>query len=202
MQAVRSFELVNKNVETSKRIIANYRNERIYLWTGLSAAEIITTARLLYNFQVRHNNISVFDFSNFTMKNARGEEVHPEILGATDLSRVNEIHKHFRPLTEDELLKFRELWKRVKVTNSLVWILDNGQIIDKDETYFDSFLLSRCTNEFQTPARVVGHTLCDTNFNVGDAFLNYRLKQLTLMQKLEYRGAMKEMRDYEVRLSQ
>ncbi|NLU28594.1 MAG: hypothetical protein GXX03_01895 [Bacteroidales bacterium] len=39
--------------------------------------------------------------------------------------------------------------------NSLLWILDKGQIVEKEETYFDSFLLSYCSQEFQRPTGVL-----------------------------------------------
>ena len=80
--------------------------------------------------------------------------------------------------------------------NSLLWILDNGQMIEKDEDYFNSFLLTYCTHEFQKPARSIGYTLCAIDFNVGDSYLNYRMKQLALMKKVVFRGELKHMRDY------
>ena len=191
---------IKRDIETIKTLIDNYKNEKIYLWTGLVASEIIHTSRLLYHLQPCSNNVFVFDFSNFSMKNIHGEVVCPRCLGATDLSRVDDVEKHFRQLTDEELSRFRKLWERVRFGNSLLWILDSGQIVEKDEDYFDSFLLSYCTHEFQHPARIIGYTLCAVDFNVGDSYLNHRMKQLALMKKVEIRGELKQMRDYEVRL--
>ncbi|MDR1172747.1 MAG: DUF1835 domain-containing protein [Bacteroidales bacterium] len=192
---------INGDIDTIKTFIENYRNEKIYLWTGLAVSEIMNTARLLYHLQPNCKNVFVFDFLNFSMKNICGEVVYPRCLTATDLSRVDEVEKNFRRLTDEELSKFRILWEKVKSGNSLLWILDeNGQIVEKDETWFDSFLLSYCTREFQHPAWIIGHTLCDVDFNIGDLYLNYRMKQLVLMNKLEIRGKLGEMRDYMVKL--
>ncbi len=195
-----TFTLVNRDVETIRTLVANYKHENIYLWTGIAAEEIIHTARLLYHLQPQSNHIYLFDFANFSMKNIRGEVVYPRSLVATDLSRVEHPEKQFRQLTAEELLKFRKLWEKVKSGNSLLWIFEKGQIVEKEETYFDSILLSYCTHEFQHPARIIGHTLCDTDFNVGDSFLNYRMKQLALLNKVEFHGELKQMRDYEVKL--
>jgi len=200
MDTDNTFTLVNRDVEKIRTLVANYKHEKIYLWTGLAAAEIIQTARLLSQLQPQSNHVYLFDFANFSMKNIHGEVVYPGTLVATDLSRVEHHEKQFRQLTAEELLKFRKLWEKVKSGNSLLWIFDKDQIVEKEETYFDSFLLSYCTHEFQHPARIIGHTLCDTDFNVGDSFLNYRMKQLALMDQVEFRGELKQMRDYEVRL--
>ena len=192
---------IDREIETIKTLIENYKNEKIYLWVSVTASEIINTARLLYHLQPSCSNVFAFDFPNFSMKNFRGELVYPKCLGTTDLSRVDDVEKHFRQLTNEELFKYKNLWEKVKLGNSLLWILDkNNQLVAKDETYFDSFLLSYCTNEYQKPARIIGHTLCDIDFNVGDSYLNYRLKQLVLMEKIKARGELKEMRDYEVKL--
>jgi hypothetical protein len=191
---------LNRDIETIKTLIENYKSEKIYLWTGVSALEIIQTARLLYHLKPNRNNVFVFDFYNFSMSNKLGQFVYPKCLGATDLSRVDNLEKYFRQLTEGELCQYRKLWEKVKFGNSLLWVLDeNKQLVAKDETYFDSFLLSYCTNEYQKPAQIIGKTLCDIDFNVGDGYLAYRMKQLVLMGKIQIRGELKEMRDYEVK---
>lgn len=193
---------VNGDIEAIKSFIENYKNEKIYLWTGHAASEIINTARLLYRLQPKNNNVFVFDFSNFSMKNIHGEIVYPRCLNATGLSQVDEVEKHFHQLTDEDVSKFKKLWKKVKFGNSLLWILDkNGQIVEKEETYFDSLLLSYCTHEFQHPARIIGYTLCDVDFNIGDLYLHYRMKQLVLMNKLEICGKLEKMQDYKVKLS-
>ena len=104
-----TFTLVNRDVETIRTLVANYKHENIYLWTGIAAEEIIHTARLLYHLQPQSNHIYLFDFANFSMKNIRGEVVYPRSLVATDLSRVEHPEKQFRQLTAEELLKFRKL---------------------------------------------------------------------------------------------
>ena len=87
----------------------------------------------------------------------------------------------------------------------MLWILDkNGQIVAKDETYFDSLLMSYCTNEFQAPARIIGqalgHLFRTGHDFIGDGYLSWRLKQLVLMNKIEIRGKLEKMQDYEVKL--
>lgn len=67
-------------------------------------------------------------------------------------------------------------------------LLYHGRIVEIQETVGKS----------QIP--IIGQTLCDSDLNVGDSFLNYRMKQLAFMKKVEFRGELKQMRYYEVRL--
>ena len=191
---------VNEDIEKIKTLVENYKNEKIYLWTGFCAYDFLSTARLLYHLPAPCSNIFIVDFSNISVKNRVGRVIYPKVLYVIEPSKVGEIVKHFHQLTDEKLSKFVKLWKKIKSGNSILKILDeNGQILEKEETYFDLLLESYCTNEFQNPARIIGQVLVDIDFNVGDGFLNWRLKQLSMMNKIELRG-MFLMRDYEVKL--
>ena len=61
--------------------------------------------------------------------------------------------------------------------------------------------MSFCSNEFQKSARIIGGTLVETEFSISDWFLNWRLIKMSEMNKIETIGELKDMRDYEVRIS-
>ena len=54
----------------------------------------------------------------------------------------------------------------------------------QEEDYFDESILSNCTNEFRNVARVIGETLYDSNFLIGDSFLHIRVIDLIARKKL------------------
>jgi hypothetical protein len=59
--------------------------------------------------------------------------------------------------------------------------------------------LANCKENFQKAASVIGETLVDIDFIVGDSFLNWRLKLLALNEKIDTQGELNEIRDYEVK---
>lgn len=75
---------------------------------------------------------------------------------------------------------------------------EDGRLVDVPNAYFDIYLLSNINNEFNRAGRIIGHTLVDINFIVGDLYLNWRLKELSSVGKVMFRGELKEIRDYEV----
>jgi phage antirepressor YoqD-like protein len=177
------------------------KSDRIFLWTGFDALEILGTARILYYLQKLDKNIFITDFPNIPVKNIFGKTIYPTALVQTSLTQVREIAKHFNRITDEKLTEWGQLWEKINAGNSMLKILDrSGEILETDETYFDALLESNCSNEFQNAARVIGKTLVDIYFNVGDGYLNWRLKQLCLMKKIESRGTLNEIRDYEVKL--
>ena len=198
--------VINKDIETIKAFIENHENERIYFWTGYCASDILNTARLLYHLPSYCNNIFTIDFSNVTVKNRLGNVIYPKVLYVVEPSQVGEIAKHFYRLKGEKISKLIQLWEKIKVGRSMLRILDkNGQILENEETYFDSLLESFCTSEFQKATRIIGQALghlfhADHDF-IGDMYLDWRLKQLSVMNKIEARGKLNGlMRDYEVKL--
>lgn len=197
-------DAVDKDIETLKKLISNSaKTEEIYLWTGFDASEIVGTARLFYYLSPLDKKIYMADYPNIPLKNIHGKTIYPPTLYTTAAEQVNKVLKQFRLLSKDELKLRCESWERVLSENSIIRVLhENGTISCEKETYFDSYLLSNCQSEFQSAARVIGKTLCDIDFGVGDSYLNWRLKHLVAIKELEACGVPEEIRDYEVRLSE
>ena len=195
---------VNKDLETLRSLVERPEmNGNIFLWTGYCASEILSTARFLYHLPKHNGNIFIADFPNIPVNNIHGNVIYPRSLIVCDLCDVGKVAKHFKQLTDEDITKWRKIWEEIRLENSMLRVMgENGKILEKDETYFDPVLVSYCTNEFQKSAKIIGLTLCDIDFGVGDGFLNWRLKQLVLNNKIEARGVLNEIRDYEVRLAQ
>ncbi|MDD3161392.1 MAG: DUF3658 domain-containing protein [Bacteroidales bacterium] len=175
--------------------------EDIYIWTGYDAAEMIATARVMNHLISLDKRIYVLDFSNVQVQNIVGQTVTPKSLVQTDSFQIKDVATHFKLQQSADLIQWRELWhKNILSESSLLRILDkDGNIYHKQVEYFDAILLSYVKKEFQKAARVIGETLVDIDFAVGDSYLNWRLKELVLRNVLEFRGKLIEIRDYEVR---
>ncbi|MDR0565660.1 MAG: DUF1835 domain-containing protein [Prevotellaceae bacterium] len=195
--------VVEQDLATLKTLVEHYGDiDKIYLWTGCSASEIVATARLLYHLPVPALDRRIFmvGYPNVPVKSVYGDVIYPGILAATAAFQVKEIAKSFRQLTGGELQERKTLWKRLAGGNSQLRVRGkNGEILEKDETYFDAFLEANCSSEFQSAARVIGQTLCDIDSGVGDGYLSWRLKQLSRNKKVETCGTLSEIRAYKVR---
>jgi hypothetical protein len=192
---------VDKDVATISTIAEEAgRCKDIYIWTGRDSSEIIGTARALSQIKC-DNRVYVLDFSNIIVRNINGEIVSPKSLLQTASFQIKDVAKHFKPQKFSELNKWGSLWENVQSESSVLRILDaDGAIGYKHETYFDKILLSKSSGDFQKAARVIGQTLADIHSAVSDSYLNWRLQELVQDKKLEFRGRLAEIRDYEVKL--
>lgn len=193
---------VDKDITTISKIAEEVGQcKDIYIWTGRDSSEIISTARVLSHLIKCDKRIYVLDFSNIIVRNILGKIVSPKSLVQTASFQIKDVAKHFKQQKLNDLNKWGRLWENVQSESSMLRILDmDGAICQKQETYFDAFLLSNCRGEFQKAAIVIGQTLVNIDFAVGDSYLNWRLKELAKDKKLEFRGRLIEIRDYETRI--
>jgi hypothetical protein len=192
---------VEQDLKKIEAIVESAVNiDNIYIWAGFNPSEMISTARLIHHLSKLDKPIFITNYPNIPVKSIRGDIIYPKSLAVTAAFQIKDVLEHFRLIDNDGLSDWINLWDKVKSENGQLWILDKkGQLSVEETTYFDSFLISNCNESFQCAARVIGETLVDIDFNLGDGYLNSRLKQLVLEEKIEARGKLLEMRDYEVR---
>ena len=196
-----SSDIVQGDLDSITSIIEDSNNiDKIFLWTGLIASEIISTARLISHLSKLNKDIFIIDYPNIPVKSIHGSTIFPKSLVTTATFQIKEIAKHFKLVDNHGLSYWMQLWNKQRIENGQLRILDNnGLIAVKEVDYFDSYLLSNCDENFQKAARVIGQTLVDIDFSCGDGFLNWRLKLLAIDGKIETQGEPIEIRDYEVR---
>nr|WP_276575915.1 DUF3658 domain-containing protein [Oceanirhabdus seepicola] len=91
-------------------------------------------------------------------------------------------------------------WEVLRISKENLRILKENKIIGVDESYYDYDILSNCTFNFKKAARVIGMTMGKSHQLVGDTYIDYRVRKLIESGKVEYRGRLETMRDFEIRV--
>jgi Protein of unknown function/Domain of unknown function (DUF1835) len=98
-----------------------------------------------------------------------------------------------------------ELWRRLRVENAPLRVINEAGLASAPISYFDSLLLSYATRDWKKAAMVVGKTLGtfwdDALFQTGDIVLASRVAALVADGVLEARGDPFDLRHSEVRLA-
>ncbi len=193
---------VEKDIEKIDRILSNKKHKTFYLWTFKNALDIINTAKLIAKLIEFKVTVFIIDYNEITLENQKGNPFYPKSLVEVNSSHINEIFKYFKQIEKEQFIEWESLWKKIENENFSLRILDNnGNIKSEKESYFDNILKSFCQKEFQKPARIVGKTLIESDFSISDWYLNWRLKKLSEMKIIETNGELKDMRDYEVKIT-
>jgi hypothetical protein len=84
--------------------------------------------------------------------------------------------------------------------NAGIRLLEGGKKLKGEPVaYYDKDLLQACSKEFQKASKIVSQLTGKMKFPVPEQFLGWRLKELIKEEKLESRGELKTVKDFEVK---
>jgi hypothetical protein len=133
----------------------------------------------------------------FTLALLSSEEIAANAVwnGAQALDPITRSHCH-------------NLWRRLRVENAPLRVVDAGGLRSAPITFFDQQLLSFAKASWQRPARIIGEVIMEwvgpptePYFQAGDLILAARVIALVEAGVLEGRGDLTNIRQSEVRLA-
>lgn len=174
--------------------------DRVQLWLGNVDNEKITAARLLYHLRQINIPLFIVDFSKVTFENKIGRILTPIALHQINIKEAKIIDWHFEKLSLEKIQNFISLWEQIRNDDYEIHTFSkDGDIIVADESYYDRYLLARCTNTPQISSKIVGYALCDIwaelgfECSVGDVLLFDRLNILGENDIIEITNRSKDL---------
>lgn len=178
-----------KNLKSDSKIVIWY-GENIGDQVGVRYLMSLLGDREIYAVNVSESYIG--DYSDNRYK--------PRALGECAPEDINKIISAMYKLDKEICECLINDWKILRNSKENVRILLDNKIISVDESYYDKEILSNCTFNFKKAARVIGMTMGRAQQLVGDTYIYYRVRKLIERGKVEYRGKLGSMRDFEIRV--
>ena len=115
--------------------------------------------------------------------------------------QLSDLYKGNQPMHSEDRSCFSQIWKRLSNENSFYRIMEKeeSEIISVDENYFDQYILSFITNEFQVTKFIIGQILRDGSHNISDTTIEWNIRKLIDIGILEFEGKLSTMDVYAVR---
>ncbi|HMN32472.1 MAG TPA: DUF3658 domain-containing protein [Chitinophagaceae bacterium] len=177
-------------------------DEPVCLWMSACADDVCAYYWLLPYFKPYPQLLHTINIIGLPFLNEKGQLFYP-----THFSQIppKEFTKTKRLLKEISLSEYEvevEEWSRFQSENKWIRIYEGGKkIISKDETFFDHFIKSSVTPEFQKANRIVNDVLKKMNHSIISSFIEYRLKQLLLQNVFSFTGNLEgPFKDVEVKI--
>jgi len=192
--------LLESDRDKYELIRSNLGLRDIYIWCGSDSKSHIGFLRLMYAITEFSDRIFILQFP--TMIQYPIGEFPFRTIALLRPEQIGSLNHFFKLLNSKQFSDFPNEWLEMSNNNSVLRI-ENDKIVHVADDFFDEMLLSKCTNDFKKSARVVGEVLVDVFDRwqtAHDAYLNWRLKELVKMGKLDYDGILKEMLDYHVKI--
>lgn len=184
----------------------------IYIWCSNNAHEQTGLRYVSWLLKDRSNNLYILDAPAANEQ----KEDQPGVLhfyshtgenSSKELSRVYRDPTKHVLVTDEQRRCYEQEWLSLSESSNLLRIWAFGELISAEVTYFDDFILEKVhilekdkpNGEFLKAARVIGEVIGHSGQYTGDAFIEYRLRELIYGGKLEIQGVPRAMRYYSVR---
>lgn len=155
-------------------------SQEVWIWMGQNAHDVSGYYWLMSQLPAFAGRIQVLYLNNLPFFNEKGSIFYPTHLHEIQPREFLKAKKLARPITLSEFELDPDEWKKICAENAMVRFLEGGKkLIGKEVTYFDKFLLAHITKDAQKLNKVIASALNKMTVQTGDAFLVWRLRELS-----------------------
>jgi len=184
-----------------KALLKAEPEQEVWVWAGQNARDVCGYYWLisqLYDFAGR---IHIIYLNNLPFLNEKGSVFYPTHLHQILPKEFLKAKKLARAVSLAEFELDGDEWSRLMNENAGIRLLEGGKKIKGEPTaFYDKELLTQTTAEFQKASKVIGLVTGKLKYPVMDQYLGWRLKDLIKQGKIESKGELKTIRDFEVKL--
>jgi hypothetical protein len=173
----------------------------VWIWAGQNACDVSGYFWLISQLDRFSGRIHLVYLNNLPFLNEKNGVFYP-----THLSQIlpKEFIKAKKLAREVSLAEFEldgDEWHRLMNENAGIRLLEGGKKLRGEPAgFFDKDLLQATTKDFQKANKVIVQVTGKFKYPVMDQFLSWRIKELIKEGKIESKGELKTMRDFEVKL--
>ena len=189
-----------KTLEEIKENFRSKQDESLWIWVAPNKHDVSGYYWLMAQLQEFAGRIFVLSLNNLPFINEKGHIFYPVNLSEIPPREFIKAKKLARPITLSEFEVDPDEWTKLRNENKMVRILEGAKKLSQhDADYFDKYLLSYITPDWQRAHKIILHVLNKAGQTTGDAYLLWRLKQLIAEDKIDAQGELKNMKDFEVK---
>lgn len=174
------------------------KNFKIVIWHGNNVMEQ-TSLRYIIN-RFKEYEFYEVDVSKYITHVYDNQEYKVRCVAECRPQELELVLEKISPIDDDKKSELISQWNNLQESKSTLRILQNGKIVSVGEDYYDNEILRFLSKEFKNAPRVIGNVLGTSHQIVSDTFIDYRLRNLIELDKVEYKGKLKTMRDFEVKI--
>jgi hypothetical protein len=173
----------------------------VWIWAGQNACDVCGYYWLISQLDRFSGRIHLIYLNNLPFLNEKNAVFYPTHLHQILPKEFLKAKKLAREVSLAEFELDGDEWRRLMNENAGVRLLEGGKKIRGEAaSYYDKDLLQQVTKEFQKANKVIAQATGKFKYPVMDQYLSWRLKELIKEGKIESRGELKTMRDFEVKL--
>lgn len=190
-----------KQIEIIHQQLQEDPNQVVWIWAAQNKHDVSGYFWLMSQLAVYQSRIFILYLNNLPFFNEKGSIFYPNWLHVIPPKEFIKAKKLARPITLSEFETDPDEWKRLMDEDKMVRLLEGGKKLTQyDEDFYDKDLIKFTSKDWQKANKVIQQFLQKNSHTTGDAYLLWRIKSLINAEKIEAKGLLKGMKDFEVRL--
>ncbi|MEJ7767750.1 MAG: DUF3658 domain-containing protein [Chitinophagaceae bacterium] len=180
--------------------LKNNPEEVLWIWAAQNKHDVSGYYWLVSRLKDLQGRIFILYLNNLPFINEKGHIFYPVNLFQIAPREFLKARKLARAVTSSEFETDPEEWKRLCEENKGVRILEGGKkLVQYDDDFYDSELAKFINSDWIRVSKLIHIYLGKALHTTGDAYLLWRLKSMITSGKLDAQGAIRNMKDFEVK---
>lgn len=190
----------NKTVSTLTAALQNNPEEVVWIWTAPNKHDVSGYYWLISQLKEFQERIYILFLTNLPFINEKGQIFYPVNLFDIPPKEFVKARKMNRLVSSAEFETDTEEWNRLCLENKGVRMLEGGKkLVQHNYDFYDGELLDIIGTDWIKANKLMHRFYAKAKHTTGDAYLLWRLKQLISSGKVDVRGEIKSMKDFEVK---
>lgn len=202
--------LVEKNevddaatVRYIKEQLDNNVEETVWIWAAQNKHDVCGYYWLMSQFKDYQGRIFILYLNNLPFINEKGNIFYPEWLHTIPAKEFSKAKKLAREITLSEFEVDPDEWTKICAEDKGIRLLEGGKkIVQEEYNFYDAELKKFINADWQKASKIIHQYLHKSKHTTGDAFLLWRLKTMIADGMFDVQGEMKNMKDFEIKVTQ
>lgn len=192
----------NKTVAALKAKLTENTQEVVWIWAAQNKHDVAGYYWLMSQLKDFEGRIFILYLNNIPFINEKGSIFYPTSLFQIAPREFVKAKKLARPITVSEFETDPDEWTKITNEDKGVRVLEGGKkLLQKGYEYYDAELLKLISKEWQKPSKLFQQYYSKVKETTGDAYLLWRLRQMTAEGWIEIKGNQKSTKEFEVKLA-
>ncbi|HRO43066.1 MAG TPA: DUF3658 domain-containing protein [Flavipsychrobacter sp.] len=177
-------------------------NIQAWFWMAPSPADVCAYYWVLPYLSKHLGRFYILNISGLPFLDEQGKLFYPKSISHILPKELVKARKLARQVTPSEMEVDSDEWIKLVEENAPLRTHEGGKKIQsRSEDFYDSQLMSFCSQQFQKASKIVRQTLAKYSVPTGDIWLGWRLRKLVMEEKLAAQGdTSKALNEFDVKL--
>lgn len=182
----------------SMKILDDLQADEITLWVGDSCHDILATGWLISYLEGKNFKWFIVNLTNVEEGDfiQGSPAVNLAMYTPTDIVRL---YKYRKPLDAKDKTYFKSKWNKASIENSQYRVQNGGDIISVNEDYFDEYILSHLSVEYELASKFIGRILSDGKHRISDTTVEWNIRKMIDSNLISSEGDLTSMTSYSIR---